>query len=150
MSNSAGRAASQIYRWPRGQPNLIFCQIALAGQQKTLAGHMAKVDWYVQVYIYTCTSIIEHIVEETQISLKVLIITDVVKVFPDKITAILHVILWHNTGNNICFLPIEMGEKPKIGWCPFSGTLWTHESTQVLWCFWVLGQGSTEGTISVK
>ena len=20
------------------------------------------------------------------------------------------------------------------GWCPFSGTLWTHESTQVLWC----------------
>ena len=36
------------------------------------------------------------------------------------------------------------------GWCPFSGTLWTHESTQVLWCSLVLGQGSTEGTISVK
>ena len=36
------------------------------------------------------------------------------------------------------------------GWCPFSGTLWTHESTQVLWCSWVLGQGSTEGAISVK
>ena len=52
VSNSAGRAASQIYRWPRGQPNLMFCQIALAGQQKTLAGHMARVDWYVQVYIY--------------------------------------------------------------------------------------------------
>ena len=39
---------------------------------------------------------------------------------------------------------------PKIAWCPFSGTLWTHESTQVLWCSWVLGQGSTEGTISEK
>ena len=36
------------------------------------------------------------------------------------------------------------------GWCPFSGTLWTHESTQVLWCSWVLGQMSTEGAISVK
>ena len=36
------------------------------------------------------------------------------------------------------------------GWCPFSGTLWTHESTHVLWCCWVLGQGSTEGAISVK
>ena len=34
------------------------------------------------------------------------------------------------------------------GWCPFSGTLWTHESTQVLWCSWVLGQGSTQGAIS--
>ena len=36
------------------------------------------------------------------------------------------------------------------GWCPFSGTLWTHESTQVLWCSWVLGQMSTEGAISVE
>ena len=36
------------------------------------------------------------------------------------------------------------------GWCPFSGTLWTHESTQVLWCSWVLGQGSTHGEIAVK
>ena len=36
------------------------------------------------------------------------------------------------------------------GWCPFSGTLWTHESTEVLWCSWVLGQGSTQGAISVK
>ena len=36
------------------------------------------------------------------------------------------------------------------GWCPFSGTLWTHESPQVLWCSWVLGQMSTEGAISVK
>ena len=36
------------------------------------------------------------------------------------------------------------------GWCPFSGTLWTHESTQVLWCSWVLGQGSTQGAISVN
>ena len=36
------------------------------------------------------------------------------------------------------------------GWCPFSGTLWTHESTHVLWCSWVLGQMSTEGAISVK
>ena len=36
------------------------------------------------------------------------------------------------------------------GWCPFSGTLWTHESTQVLWCSWVLGQMGTEGAISVK
>ena len=36
------------------------------------------------------------------------------------------------------------------GWCPFSGTLWTHESTQVLWCSWVLGQMSTEGANSVK
>ena len=34
------------------------------------------------------------------------------------------------------------------GWCLFSGTLWTHESTQVLWCSWVLGQGSTEGQSS--
>ena len=33
------------------------------------------------------------------------------------------------------------------GWCPFSGTLWTHESTQVLWCSWVLGQMSTAGAI---
>ena len=36
------------------------------------------------------------------------------------------------------------------GWCPFSSILWTHESTQVLWCSWVLGQGSTQGAISVK
>ena len=36
------------------------------------------------------------------------------------------------------------------GWCPFSGTLWTHESTQVIWCSWVLGQGSTDGAIFVK
>ena len=36
------------------------------------------------------------------------------------------------------------------GWCPFLGTLWTHESTRVLWCSWVLGQGSTQGAISVK
>ena len=35
------------------------------------------------------------------------------------------------------------GELPRPnGWCPFSGILWTHESTQVLWCSWVLGQGS--------
>ena len=31
------------------------------------------------------------------------------------------------------------------GWCPFSGTLWTHESTQVLWCSWVLGKGVHRG-----
>ena len=43
-----------------------------------------------------------------------------------------------------------MGEKKKIGWCPFSGTLWTHESIQVLWCSWVLWQGSTQGPIYVK
>ena len=36
------------------------------------------------------------------------------------------------------------------GWCPLSGSLWTHESTQVLWCSWVLGQMNTEGAISVK
>ena len=36
------------------------------------------------------------------------------------------------------------------GWCPSSGTLWTHESTQVLWCFWVLGQRSTQGAIFVN
>ena len=36
------------------------------------------------------------------------------------------------------------------GWCPFSGTLWTHESTQVLWCSWVIEKGSTQGAISVK
>ena len=36
------------------------------------------------------------------------------------------------------------------GCCPFSGTLCTHESTQVLWCSWALGQGSTQGAISRK
>ena len=138
----AGHASSGIW----------YCQIALAGQQKTLAGRMARVDWYVQIYIYIhmyiykithcgllavkpVVDMIEQMVgvqcyhnnkmgytttrrpillvevKETQISLKILIITDVFKVFSDKITAILSVIIYHKTGNNICFLPFQMGHK---------------------------------------
>ena len=52
----------------------------------------------------------------------------------------------HNIGQAEC-----QSELPRPnGWCPFSGTLWTHESTQVLWCSWVLWQGSTQGAISIK
>ena len=50
-------------------------------------------------------------------------------------------ILWSN--------PILLRAFTKVD-VPFSGTLWTHESTQVLWCSWVLGQESTEGAIFVK
>ena len=47
----------------------------------------------------------------------------------------------HNIGQAECHSELPCPN----GWCPFSGTLWTHESTQVLWCSWVLGQMSTGG-----
>ena len=52
----------------------------------------------------------------------------------------------HNIGQAECHSELP---RPN-GWCPFSGTPWTHESTQIPWCSWVLGQGSTQGAISVK
>ena len=54
-------------------------------------------------------------IKETQISLSVLTITT--KVFCDNIMAILSAIVYQNTGKNICFLPIQMGEKIKDGVC---------------------------------
>ena len=52
----------------------------------------------------------------------------------------------HNIGQAECH-----SELPRPNdWCPFSGTPWTYESTQVDCCSWVLGQGSTQGAISVK
>ena len=46
---------------------------------------------------------------------------------------------------------ISHSELPRPnGWCPFSGTLWTHSPHRLLWCSWVLGQGSTQWAISVK
>ena len=61
-------------------------------------------------------------------------------------------ISWNSVKKSGCDHNIEQAERhselPRPnGWCPFSGTLWTHESTQVLWCSWVLGQGSTHRAI---
>ena len=133
---------------------------------------MARVYWYVQVYIhmyiykitycwllavdpvmdmieqmvgvlcyhdnkmgYTTTRspILFVEVKETQISLEVLTITDVVKVFSDKITAILSVILYHNTGNNICFLSFQMDEKQNWLMSIFGYPMdsWVHTGTLV-------------------
>ena len=33
----------------------------------------------------------------------------------------------------------RIGQQQPNDWCQFVGTLWTHESSQVVWCFWVLG-----------
>ena len=56
---------------------------------------------------------------------------------------------WHCGNLTIAPVPAKQqaerhSEWPRPnGWCPFSCVPWTHESTQVPCCSWVLGQGSS-------
>ena len=91
---------------------ITYCGLLAVKPVMDMIEHMVGVQCYHNNkvgYTTTRSPILLVEVKETQISLKVLTITDVVKVFSDKITAILSAILYHNTGNNICFLPIQTG-----------------------------------------
>ena len=60
---------------------------------------------------------------------------------------------WNGVQERVCHNIVKLNAlveyRVPMADVPFSGTLWTHESTQVLWCSWVLGQGSTEGRQSL-
>ena len=127
LSNCAGRPAENFGR-PNGQSWLIcsniyihmyiykitHCGLLAVKPVVDMIEQMVGVQCYhnnKMGYTTTRRPILLVEVKETQISLKILIITDVFEVFSDKITAILSVIIYHKTGNNICFLPFQMGHK---------------------------------------